>query len=119
MVNPLFDLFINFKSVKLIWTKLDAKYGSDDTGKKKYVVGKWLQFQITDEKPLTEQVHTYENLCVEVLAEGMKMCEILQANVLIKKIPPSWSDYRNHLKHKKKDLTLQESISHMRTKETN
>ena len=66
-----------------------------------------------------EQVHTYENMCAEVLTEGMKMCEILQANVLIEKFPPSWSDYRNHLKHKKKDLTVQELISHMQTEETN
>jgi len=64
-----------------------------------------------------EQVHVYENLCTEVLNEGMKMCEILQENVLIEKFSPSWSDYRNHLKYKKKDLTLQELISHMRTEE--
>ena len=63
--------------------------------------------------------HVYENLCVEVLNEGMKMCEILQANILIEKFPPSWSDYRNLLKHKKKDLTLQELINHMRTEEAN
>ncbi|KAA0048396.1 ty1-copia retrotransposon protein [Cucumis melo var. makuwa] len=49
----------------------------------------------------------------------MKMCEILQANVLLEKSPPSWNDYRNHLKHKKKDLKLQELISHMRTEEAN
>jgi len=53
-----------------------------------------------------EQIYTYENLCAEVLAEGKKMCEILQANVLIEKFPPSWSYYRNHINHKKKDLTL-------------
>jgi len=47
------------------------------------------------------------------------MCEILQANVLIEKFLPSWSDYRNELKHKKKDLTLQELISHIRTEEAN
>ncbi|KAK4383173.1 hypothetical protein Sango_2801500 [Sesamum angolense] len=29
------------------------------------------------------------------------------------------SEYRNHLKHKKKDLNLQELISHMRTEEAN
>jgi len=40
MSNPLFDLFVK----KLIHTKLDAKYGSDNARKKKYVVGKWLQF---------------------------------------------------------------------------
>jgi len=44
MSNPLFDLFVSFKSAKVIWTKLETKYGSDDAGKRKYAVGKWLQF---------------------------------------------------------------------------
>ena len=62
LANRLFDLFVNFKSTKLIWTKLEAKYGSDDPRKRKYVV------------------------------EGMKMCKILQVNVLIEKFPPIWSN---------------------------
>jgi len=66
-----------------------------------------------------EQVQTYEDLCAEVLAEGMKMYEIFQANVLIEKFSPFWSDYRNHLNYKKKYLTLQELISHMRIEEAN
>ena len=106
MSNTLCDLFVNFKSANTIWTKLHAKYHLDDTGKKKYVVGKWLQFQIVDHKPIMEQVHTYEKLFAEVLAEGIKMCEILQGNVLIEKFPPSWSDYKNQVKHRKQDLTL-------------
>ena len=65
-----------------------------------------------------EQVHVYENLRAEVLNEGMKMCEILQANVLIEKFPPSWSDYRNHLKHKKKDLTLSDQSHGVRRGES-
>ncbi|XP_039141238.1 uncharacterized protein LOC120278531 [Dioscorea cayenensis subsp. rotundata] len=119
MSNPLFDLFVTQKSAKEIWNLLEKKYGADDAGKRKYVVGKWLQFQMIDDKPIMEQVHIYENLAADVLNEGMKMCEILQANVLLEKFPPSWSDYRNQLKHKKKDLTLQELISHMRTEEAN
>ena len=39
--------------------------------------------------------------------------------MLIEKFSPSWNDYRSHLKHKKKDLTLQELINHMRTAEAN
>lgn len=50
-----------------------------------------------------EQVHEYENLTTDVLNEDMKICEIFQANVLHKKFPQSWSDYRNQLKHKKKN----------------
>ena len=119
MSNSLFDLFINQKSAKIIWETLEKKYGADDAGKKKYVVGNWLRFQMVDDKPIMEQVHVYENLVTEVLNEGMKMCEILQANVLLEKFPPLWNDYRNQLKHKKRDLSLQELISHMRTEEAN
>jgi len=59
MSNPLFDLFFIFKSAKIIWTKLEVKYDSDDAEKRKYVIGKWLQFQIVDDKPIMEQVHVY------------------------------------------------------------
>ncbi|XP_075103853.1 uncharacterized protein LOC142178411 [Nicotiana tabacum] len=119
MTNPLFDLFINYKSAKVIWDSLEKKYGEDDVGKKKYVVGKWIKFQMVDDKPVMEQVHEYENLTADVLNEGMEMCEFLQANVLLEKFPPFWSDYRNQLKHKKKKLTLQVLISHIRTEEAN
>ncbi|KAL0371762.1 UNVERIFIED_CONTAM: hypothetical protein Scaly_0857800 [Sesamum calycinum] len=66
-----------------------------------------------------DQVHEYENLVADVLTKDMKMCEILQANVLLEKFPITWNDYRNHLKYKKRHLTLQELISHMRTEEAN
>ncbi|KAL0325120.1 UNVERIFIED_CONTAM: hypothetical protein Sradi_5081300 [Sesamum radiatum] len=119
MTNTLFDLFVNHKSARTIWNTLESRYGGDDAGRKKYVVGKWLQFQIVDGKSIMDQVHEYENLVADVLSEDMKMCEIQQANVLLEKFPPSWNDYRNHLKHKKRDLTLQELISHMRMEEAN
>jgi len=44
MSNPLSDLFVNFKSLNLIWSKLNAKYGSNDAKNEMYVIGKWLQF---------------------------------------------------------------------------
>ncbi|KAK9688852.1 hypothetical protein RND81_09G015900, partial [Saponaria officinalis] len=75
MTNTLFDLFMIHKSAKVIWEFLESKYGYDDVGKKKYVV-----------------VPIYENLCADVVNEGMKLCDF----------SPSWPDYRNHLKHKKK-----------------
>ena len=68
---------------------------------------------------MAEQVHEYENLVADILAEGMKMCEVLQVNVLIEKLPESWARCRNHLKHKKKDLTLEELVSHLKIEEAN
>ncbi|GAA0184513.1 hypothetical protein LIER_31801 [Lithospermum erythrorhizon] len=49
----------------------------------------------------------------------MKLDEIFLANVLLEKFLPSWSEYKNHLKHKKKDMPLRELISHMRIEEAN
>ncbi|KAA0026033.1 ty1-copia retrotransposon protein [Cucumis melo var. makuwa] len=94
MSDPMFDLFVVQKSAKDIWSTLESRYEGDDAGRKKYVVGKWLQFQMTDDKPVVEQIHEYENLVANVLSEGVKMCEILQANVLLEKFPPSWNDYQ-------------------------
>ncbi|KAL0311401.1 UNVERIFIED_CONTAM: hypothetical protein Sangu_2434800 [Sesamum angustifolium] len=74
---------------------------------------------MADDKLIMDQVHEYENLVADVLSESMKMCDVLQANVLLEKFPPFWSEYYNHLKHKKNDLNLQELISHMRTEEVN
>ena len=75
---------------------MEVKYGDDDGGKKKYVINECLHCQITDDKPIMEQLHIYENLCAEVFNKNMKMCEIQQAKVLIEKFPPSWSDYKTN-----------------------
>jgi len=42
MSNPLFNLFVTSKSVETVQEKLEVKYGIDDIGKKKYMVGEWL-----------------------------------------------------------------------------
>lgn len=66
---------------------------------------------MTNDKPTVEQIHKYEIMVENVLSEVIKTCEILQVNVLLEKFSLSWNDYQNHLKHKKKDLKLQELIA--------
>lgn len=100
MSNSLSDLSIDRSSVNEIWEELQEKYEGDD-------------------KPLMQQLHKYENLADVVVAEGMKMCEVLKANLLLEKLPPFCNEYRNSIKHKKHDLTLKKPIDHMRTKEAN
>ena len=43
-----------------------------------------------DSKPILPQIHEYETLVSEILAEGMKMYEYLQVGVLVKKLPLSY-----------------------------
>ncbi|XP_040948149.1 uncharacterized protein [Gossypium hirsutum] len=95
------------------------KYRGDDAGIKNYVIGEWLKFHMTDDKPITDQVDAYKKLVSDILVEGMQMCEILQINVLIEKLSKSWYDYRNLLKHKKRNISSKELISYTKIEEAN
>ncbi|KAK9740651.1 hypothetical protein RND81_03G051100 [Saponaria officinalis] len=76
MTNTLVDLFMIHKSAKVIWGSLESKYGSDDAGKKNMLLVNGL-------------IHIYENLCADVVNEGMELCDVFLANVLFEKFPPS------------------------------
>ncbi|KAK9672226.1 hypothetical protein RND81_12G085900 [Saponaria officinalis] len=80
---------------------------------------RWLAFRMTDNKPVLDQVHEYENLYAEITAEGMNICETFQVNCLLDKLPPSWQNYVHNIKHKQKDLTLLELVSHIKIEEQN
>ncbi|KAK9756036.1 hypothetical protein RND81_01G068600 [Saponaria officinalis] len=76
-------------------------------------------FRMTDNKPVLDQVHEDENICTEIIAEGMNICETFQANYLLDKQPPSWQNYVHNMKHKHKDLTLLKLVSHIKIEEQN
>ncbi|KAH6793866.1 hypothetical protein C2S52_004343 [Perilla frutescens var. hirtella] len=42
-----------------VWESLEKKYGGDNARKRKYVVEKWLQFCMLDDKPVMEQLHDH------------------------------------------------------------
>ncbi|GAA0183402.1 hypothetical protein LIER_30818 [Lithospermum erythrorhizon] len=55
----------------------------------------------------------------EIHDEGMMPSEAFQAAAIIKKLPPSWKDFKNYLKHKRKEITVKELALHLRIEEDN
>lgn len=82
------------KSTKVIWSTLEFKYGGDDVGRKKYVVGKWLQFHMTEKNLLWNKFMNMCKLGGQLFVQNMKMCEVVQASVLLEKFSSSWSNYK-------------------------
>ncbi|XP_056695382.1 uncharacterized protein [Spinacia oleracea] len=121
MSNALLDIYMGYNHARDIWDGLAKKYGTDDAGTKRYCVSKWLDFQVEDDKPIIDQINDYENICIAKAVEGLGICDITLAIVLIEKLPPSWKDFRNQLMHKKKDLTLEELVvvGHLKIEEEN
>ncbi|XP_075669814.1 uncharacterized protein LOC142639538 [Castanea sativa] len=117
--NSLFDIYCSYMFAKEIWVAMRKKYSIEDDGTKKYMVGRFLDCRMSDDKPIMEQVHEYQNIVLEILAEGMVIDDAFQATALIEKLPPSWKEYRNYLKHKKRDMSLEDLIVHIRIEESN
>ncbi|XP_019167564.1 PREDICTED: uncharacterized protein LOC109163265 [Ipomoea nil] len=110
-------IYAKYKSAKDIWDMLKKKYGADDVGRRKYMVGRLLNFKLADSKPVIEQVHEYENLVSDKEAEGIPVSNMLQTYALLEKLPESWSEFQNKIKHESKDYTWEEMVNHLNIEE--
>ena len=102
--NTLYNVYSLLKTAKELWDSLDKKYKTEDAGLKKFIVGKFLDFKMV--------VH-------DIHAEGMTLSETFQVAAFIEKLPPSWKDFKNYLKHKRKELSLEDLIVRLRIEEDN
>lgn len=117
--NELFDIYCLHKHATEIWDALVLKYVVEDAGVKKYAIGNFLNFYMTDEKDVSSQIHGFHLVVAELNNEGMILPAPFIVGSLIEKLPDSWKDYKNTMKHKRKDMTLEELIVHIRIEEKN
>ena len=47
------------------------------------------------------------------------MSEAFQVDVIIEKLPPAWKDFKNYLKHKRKEMNVEELVVRLRIEEDN
>ena len=98
MSNELFDVYYAYKEAKLIWESMLNKYTVKDVGKQKFVVGNYYKWEMVDNKDIELQINEYHKLLEELKAEKIKLPEQFVAELLIEKLPNSWSDYKQQLK---------------------
>ena len=46
--NNLYDIYSSYKTAKEVWEMLKKKYKTEDTGAKKFVIGKILKYNMVD-----------------------------------------------------------------------
>ncbi|XP_073133324.1 uncharacterized protein [Henckelia pumila] len=72
-----------------------------------------------DSKSVISQVQELQVLLHEIHAEGMVLSETFQVAAIIEKLPPTWNDFNNYLKHKQKEMNVEELIVRLRIEEDN
>ncbi|GJZ66325.1 zinc finger, CCHC-type containing protein [Tanacetum coccineum] len=68
----------------------------------------------TDSRLVLEQYNELLGILGRFTQHKMNMDESIQVSCIIDKLPPSWKDFKNTLKHLKEELTLVELGSHLR-----
>lgn len=117
--NTLYNMYSNVKSAKELWESLDTKYKIDDVSTKTFIVGWFLDYKMVDNKTVISQVQELQIILSDIHAEGMKLSESFQVTALIEKLPSSWKDFKNYLKHKQKEMKLEDIIVRLRIEEDN
>ncbi|GJV27831.1 hypothetical protein Tco_1384279 [Tanacetum coccineum] len=96
LIDPLYNVYCKTKTAKELWESLEHKYKIEDDGIKKLVV-------------LLHGIH----------AEGMTLSETFQVAAIIEKLPPSWVEFKNYLKHKRKEMTVEDLVVRLCIEEDN
>ncbi|XP_019238857.1 PREDICTED: uncharacterized protein LOC109218918 [Nicotiana attenuata] len=116
--DGLYNVYNVMKTSRELWNALEKKYKTEDAGLKKFVAVKFLDFKI-DGKSVITQVQELQVIVHDLLAEGMVKNEAFQVAAFIEKLSPLWKDFKNYLKHKRKEMTLEDLIVRLRIEEDN
>ncbi|KAH0654259.1 hypothetical protein KY285_031717 [Solanum tuberosum] len=117
--DDLYNVYINVKTSKELWDALEKKYKIEDVGMKKFIVAKFLDYKMIDSKTVVTQVQELQVIIYDLLAKGLIVNDAFQVAAIIEKLPPLWKDFKNYLKHKRKEMTIEDLMVKLRIKEDN
>nr|KAJ0209067.1 hypothetical protein LSAT_V11C400185590 [Lactuca sativa] len=115
--DRLFDLYSPVKDPKELWNALELKYKAHEEGTNKYLVSKYLEFQMVDDKSIMEQVHELQVMVNKLNALTISLPEHFQVGAIITKLPPSCKDFSKRMMHKSEDYSLDDLMKHLRIEE--
>ncbi|PHT64877.1 hypothetical protein T459_29302 [Capsicum annuum] len=72
-----------------------------------------------DSKSVVSQTQELQVIIHNLLAEGLIVNDAFQVATIIEKLPPMWKDLKNYLKHKCKEMSVEDLIVRLRIEEDN
>ena len=117
LTNEIFDVYCQYKVAKEIWDVFTKKYILEDAGTQKYAIGNFRKFQMTEDRDVSSQIHDYHMLVNDLVTEDIKLHEPFVVGYHIETLPDSWKHYKNSMKHKRKQMSQEYVIIHIRIEE--
>jgi len=73
---------------------------------------------MTEDKYIKIQINKYHKLLEDIKAESITLPDEFMSELLIIKLPQSWTDYKQQLKHKHKQISLSDLITYIIIEDT-
>nr|GEU47561.1 retrotransposon protein, putative, Ty1-copia subclass [Tanacetum cinerariifolium] len=89
LIDPLYNVYCMTTTTKELWESLECKYKTEDAGTKKFVVACFLDYKMVDSKNVISQVQDLQ------------------------------VDFKNYLKHKRKEMSVEDLVVRLRIEEDN
>jgi len=64
--DSLYNVYNPITTAKKLWASLDKKYKTEDAGTKKFVVGRFLEYKMVDNKTVISQVQEFQLILHEI-----------------------------------------------------
>ncbi|KAK3001930.1 hypothetical protein RJ639_021283 [Escallonia herrerae] len=117
MSNTLFDAYHTVKTAKELWNQLERRYITEDATSKRFIVSKFFDYKMVDGRSDMEQFNEIKSILDRYSQHKLALDEFIVVTSIIDKLPPSWKNFRNSLKHRKEDINLDELGTHFRIEE--
>lgn len=105
--DNIYNLCSDALTAKDLRKVLDRKYKTEESGDKKYIVSRYGNFKMIDDKQIIHQVHDLQAMVNEIIKEGTQFDEQFRVVTIIEKLPRTWKDIQKALWHKRKDYSLE------------
>ena len=85
-----YNVYSPITTTKKLWASLGKKYKTENAGIKKFIVGRFLEYKMVDNKTVINQVQEFQLILHEIEAEGMNLPETFQVATIVEKLPLAW-----------------------------
>ncbi|XP_070682418.1 uncharacterized protein [Malus domestica] len=113
--DSLYDDYSSYKTAKALWESLDKK--SEVASSKKFVIGKFLNYKMSDAKSVVKQVEELQVIVHELDEENLGLIEGFVVGSIIEKLPSNWKDFKIYLNHLTEDMSMDQLILKLRMEE--
>ena len=95
------------------------KYTIEDMVRHRFIIDNYYHWTIVGDKDIKVQINKYHNLVEDLKAENITLPDEFVSKLLIDKLLESCINYKQQLKHRHKQMSLSNLVTHIITKDNN